>query len=447
MAKKNLKSITVGFVSLGCPKNTVDSERMLAEIIQAGCLISSDPDDADVVVINTCGFIAPARQEAVETIKHAVDCKRKGSVKKIIVAGCMAERSGKGLFDEVEGIDAVVGLGQRDMIADIVKQTLSSGRQSVYLEPSSAAINDDRARLLITPRHWAYLRISEGCSHNCSFCTIPSIRGKLRSKPAELVLSEARELISSGVVELNIIAQDITSYGRDLGKKDSLPELLEKLSAIGGVRWIRLMYLYAAGLTDRLINTIRENEKILHYLDVPLQHVNSRILKDMKRPETKEKISRLIDKLRHLIPDIVLRTTLIVGFPGETEEEFQELLGFVERARFDALGAFKYCAEAGTPAASMPGQIPQEVKQQRMDRLMLTQQAVVFEKNKGRIGTKLTCLIDAADAGAGRGRFYGQAPDIDSICIIRGCTAAKGTFADVKITGTKDYDLTARQIR
>ncbi len=444
--KKNQKP-AVAFIALGCPKNIVDSEKMLAEIAQAGFLITAEPDNADVIVINTCGFIEPAKLEALEAIKHAVDCKLNGTIKKIIVAGCLPERLGKELFDQTEGIDAIVGLGQRDSIAQIIEKTISSNKIAAYLEQSPQAINDDRVRLRITPLHWAYLRISEGCNHKCSFCTIPAIRGPFRSKPLNNILAEAAELVQSGAVELNIIAQDTTYYGRDLKMKNGLAALAGELEKITGLQWIRLMYLYPTEISERLLETIAESQKVLHYLDIPIQHINDKILKDMRRPGTQEGIYRLIEKLKSAIPDIVLRTTVIAGFPGETDQQFDQLLEFIKWARFDALGCFKFYPEFGTDAAKMPGQVPDQIKQQRFDEAFLTQQKIAFAKNKDRIGSTLTCLVDSVDnKGTGRGRFYGQAPDVDSVCIIENCTASPGSFADTKVIDSKNYDLLVRQI-
>lgn len=453
--------MTVGFVALGCPKNIVDSERMLAEIARAGFLISADPESADVVVINTCGFIAPAKAEALEAIRKVVACKNGGPVRKVIVAGCLTQRLGTELFLRGEGIDAIVGLGQRDAIASIIKKTLDSEEPAAYLDcgpdtsgPGTAAaphphlaVHDDRTRLRITPAHWAYLRISEGCDHRCSFCTIPAIRGPFRSKPQDLILAEAAELVSAGAVELNLIGQDTTRYGRDLKIKDALPDLLQKLQAIPHLAWIRLLYAYPNGVSERLIKTMADSEKIVHYIDLPVQHINDDILKAMRRPDTKKGICALIANMRSAIPDVVLRTTVIVGFPGETDGQFEELLNFIEWAEFDALGCFEFYREHGTPAAQMTGQIPAAVKQQRVRELMLTQQKIAFAKNRKRVGTKLTCLVDSVDSpAAAQARFYGQAPEIDGICIIENCSADPGQFVDTTVSAAKDYDLVVEQI-
>ena len=445
--KRKQKPITVGFIALGCPKNIVDSERMLAEIATAGFLITAEPETADVVVINTCGFIAPAKAEALEAIKNAVNCKLNGTVKKVIVAGCLPQRLGTELFNETDGIDAIVGLGQRDNIAKIIEKTLTAQRPADFMDKSPHRISDDRTRLLITPRHWAYLRISEGCDHKCSFCTIPAIRGRFRSKPKELILAEAAELVSAGAVELNVIAQDTTNWGCDLKIKNGLATLAGELEKIPDLAWIRLMYLYPAAITDRLIETVAESRKIVHYLDIPIQHINDDILKNMHRADTKEHICRLVENLRLTIPDIILRTTLIVGFPGETDRQFNELLNFVKWAKFDCLGCFKFYPEPGTTAAEMPNQLPDHIKQQRLEQLMLAQQEIAFAGNRNRIGSRLTCLVDSVDSeGIGRGRFYGQAPDIDSTCIIKSCSANPGDFIETKVVATKGYDLIVEQI-
>jgi ribosomal protein S12 methylthiotransferase len=358
---------------------------------------------------------------------------------------------GTELFDQADGIDAIVGLGRRDSIAGIIEETLRCTENAAYLKPSQRAITnpvaDDRARLLITPSHWAYLRISEGCNHSCSFCAIPAIRGRFRSKPEDNILAEAVELVSAGAVELNIIAQDTTSYGQDLKIKDGLSTLVGKLEKIADLRWLRLMYLYPAAVTDKLIETVAKSEKIVPYVDIPVQHINNKILKNMRRGHTGESIYRLIERLRLALPDIVLRTTVIVGFPGETDRQFNELLEFVRWARFDALGCFKFYAESGTPAAEMPDQVSEHIKDKRREQLMLAQQEIAFAKNKSRIGTKLTCLLDSFESdGTARGRFYGQAPDIDSVCIVENCSTGPGSFINTRVVAAKDYDLVVRQI-
>ncbi len=450
--KKNQKKLQkVGFIALGCPKNAVDSEKMLALIARSGFAISEDPFKADAVVINTCGFIEPAKLEAIEAIKEAVKHKKKGHIKKLIVAGCLTERLKEDLFNEVSGIDCLVGLGSRDRIASIIENVLDGRGASEYLDRPYDAIFDDSSRLLIGPSHRAYLRISEGCDRCCSFCTVPSIRGRFRSKPLDMIVSEAGELAKSGVVELIVIGQDTTRWGRDLNPdlsgQDGLPLLAKKLEELSGPRWIRLMYLYPKGITDRLIDVIRDSKKIVHYLDIPFQHINEDILRAMRRPDKQEHLYRLIEKLRDSMPDVILRTTMIVGFPSETEKQFDQIIDFVKWARFDALGCFKFYPESGTAAAKLPGQVPEKVKQERFDQLMLTQQHIAFEKNRQKLGSKLTCLVDAIRKdGAAEGRFYGQAPEIDSICIIKNSKAKPGQFIQTKVIGSKDYDLIVEQV-
>ena len=446
MAKRKLKSdqVTVGFVALGCPKNIVDSEKMLAGIGAAGFVLTGDADNADVVVINTCGFIEPAKQEAVEVIRQAVAQKKRGAVRKVVVAGCLAQRMGEDLLKEVEGIDAIVGLGGREKIAEVIADAMRDENTFGYYEQSDGA-GDDKGRLLITPGHWAYLRISEGCDRRCAFCTIPAIRGKFRSKPMEMVVDEARELVENGAVELSIIAQDSNYYGRDLGQKDGLVKLIGELEKIDGLEWIRLMYLYPAGIDDELIETIAQSKKVLNYIDMPVQHINNEILRAMRRSDTKENTVGLIKKFREAMSDVVLRTTIITGFPGETDEQFDELLEFVEWARFDALGCFTFYPEIGTVAAGMDGPVPDEVKQQRADRLMEVQQRIAFEKNNDRIGKKLVCLVDDMDdEGNALGRYYGQAPEIDSVCLVQECKGNVGEFVEVEVVGVQEYDLVVK---
>jgi ribosomal protein S12 methylthiotransferase len=447
MTKKARKSITIGFVALGCPKNVVDSERMLAEIVEAGFLVAADPSQADVVIVNTCGFIEPAKVESLEAIQQAIENKRAGSVQRVIVAGCLSQRLGGQLLDQAHGIDAVVTLEERDHIVRIIRQTLAGRAAQVYGGSPSATMTDDRNRLRIGPAHSAYLRISEGCNHQCSFCTIPAIRGPFRSKPPGLVLDEARELVRSGAVELNLIGQDTTRYGQDLKVKACLVKLLGELQKVPDLAWVRLLYAYPTGITDELVEMIVKSEKIVRYLDIPMQHVNDEILKAMRRPDSHESLRRLVERLRAAMPDIVLRTTLIVGFPGETDSHFNELLGFLREVRLDAVGAFTFFPEAGTPAASLPAQVPDEVKQARLDELMRTQQGIAFAKNEARIGSRLTCLIDTVGQDdTAVGRFYGQAPEIDSVCMIAGSSCEPGQFVDGQVVGTEGYDLRIERI-
>ncbi|MBN1788519.1 MAG: 30S ribosomal protein S12 methylthiotransferase RimO [Sedimentisphaerales bacterium] len=444
--KSNKKALAVGFVALGCPKNVVDSEKMLALIAEKGFIVGADIDNADIVVINTCGFIQPAVDEAEEVISRALGKKRKGKIKKIVVAGCLPQRQKQQLLQKFGQIDAVVELGQRDNIAEIIENLFGDSQMRFYQSPVGWTDNtqDDTDRLLINSAHWAYLRISEGCDKFCSFCTIPAIKGKFRSKPLDNIIVEANQLASAGIVELSVIAQDSANYGKDSNQKDGLVKVINELEKIDSLGWIRLMYLNPSGIDEILIETIAKSKKVVHYIDMPIQHINSDILKRMYRSDTKEKITGLIEKLRKSIPDCILRTTVIVGFPGETEKQFAELLDFIKEVRFDALGCFAYWPEQGTKAAQLPDQIPQDVKENRREELMLAQQKIAFAKNKAHQGQVLEFLIDQIQPdGLAIGRFYGQAPHIDSICAVNNCKAEPGSFIKAKVTGYQDYDLLA----
>lgn len=440
---------TVGFISLGCPKNTVDSEKMLALIAEAGFVVGADTGSADIVVINTCGFIQPAIDEANDIITQALADKRKGKIKKIIVTGCLPERAKEKLLEKFPKIDAVVCLGARDNIAGVIENMFSDPVPKFYESPADWVdkIQKDTDRLLINPSHWAYLRISEGCDRTCSFCTIPSIKGKFRSKPLNDIIAEANQLADAGIVELSIIAQDSANWGKDLGEKDGLVKIIGELEKIEKLKWLRPMYLNPSGATDQLIETIVQSKKVVHYIDMPIQHINNEILKVMRRPDTHEKIAALIEKIRKAIGDVVLRTTVIVGFPGETDQQFKELLDFVKQVRFDALGCFTFWPEQGTKAAELPGRIPQKIKDKRRDSIMLAQQKIAFEKNKALKGQVIECLIDENQpAQAAVGRYYGQAPHIDSICLVEDCDDKPGNFVKAKITGFEGYDLLAKRI-
>lgn len=434
-------------MALGCPKNVVDSEKMLAQMGGEGFLIGADADGADVVVINTCGFIEPAREEAFEAIENAVKSKRNGNIGKIVVTGCLAQKMGAELTEKYADVDAVVGLGDRDKIADVISGLFKTEERSIYIGGDEKIVHDDSGRLLITAGHWAYLRISEGCSRKCSFCTIPEIRGPFHSKPMEMIVAEAKELAAAGVRELIIIAQDSSNYGKDLGMKDGLVGLLDELEKIEGVEWIRVMYMYPASVTDAIIEKIAGSEKIVNYIDMPVQHINDDVLKAMYRSDTKAKTMMLIEKLRSKMEDVVLRTSVIVGFPGETDEQFDELLEFIKWARFDMLGAFAYSKEDGTGAAGMDGQVYQSVKQGRLDEVMRTQQEIAFEKNKSMVGKVVKVLVDEVEDNGDRiGRCYGQAPEIDSLCLVSKCKARVGEFVNVRVIDAVDYDLVAEEV-
>ncbi len=440
-------AITVAMVSLGCPKNQVDAESMLGKIAQSNFFVTTDLENTDVVIINTCGFIDPAKKEAISEMRYFAQLKEQGQIQRIIATGCLTQRMGEKLLEKEPYLDAVVGLGERDNIVEIIEESLSTNKSLVRLERKEGFISDDSARLLTTLPHWAYLRISEGCNRKCAFCTIPQIRGSFRSKPMEMIISEARELVSSGVKELDLIAQDSNYYGKDHGKSNGLVKLLDELEKIEDLEWIRVMYLYPATVTDELIKKIASSKKVLNYFDIPIQHINNEILSSMQRIDTKEKTTELIEKIRAAMPDAVIRTTVIVGYPGESSEQFDELIKFIKWAKFDALGCFPYYAEKGTPAQKLKGQIKGKLKQKRVEEVMLTQQKIVFEKNAQLIGKELKIVYDGMDEnGEHIGRYYGQAPQIDSVCIIDNCTANSGDFLNTKVIGTRDYDIIVEQL-
>jgi ribosomal protein S12 methylthiotransferase len=460
----------VAFVSLGCAKNLVDSEKMLGQLVEAGCHLTADEDDADVIVINTCGFLDASRVEADEVIREATERKAGGGLKRVVVAGCLVQRDKESILERITGIDALVGVNNRD---DIVRAVLGgngissfdqgltvlhnhgqtgSSRKStartsdIYLAEYHPFTQLDTARLRLTPRHFAYLRISEGCDQKCTFCTIPSIRGRMHCKPPEVVLAEARELVADGAVEISLIGQDTTSYG--LGEdsiEGGLASLLRRLDRVDGLEWVRLMYVYPSVMSDAMIDAIAESEHVCKYIDIPLQHINDRILKAMHRRIDRAETERLLERIRRRMPGVTIRTTMIAGFPGETEAEFEELVGFIRDFRFDALGVFAYSLEPDTPAGRMKEQIPNEVKQERVEALMLAQQEVAFALADARIGQTFDVIVDERmSPDVARGRHQGQAPDVDSATYIDGCRAEPGAFVSVRCTERDEYDLIAR---
>lgn len=435
------KQPVVALVSLGCPKNLVDSERILADLAEAGCIVAAPFEQAEVIVINTCGFLAAARDEALEVIAEAVAQKQTGPTRRVVVAGCLAQRDQKALRDLADGIDALVGVHDRDAIVSAVLQT----QQADFLSSSPALYRPgdrgDSGRFRLTQPHTAYLRIAEGCSRQCAFCTIPMIRGPLRSKPFEMVLAEARELIDSGAVELNLIAQDTTAYGTDRQEDTNLAGLLRQLDALPGVAWLRTLYTYPNSFPDELIETIAGCEHVVPYIDMPLQHIADDVLRRMRRGVRGDDCRRLVETLREAIPDLVLRTAVIVGFPGETDEDFQELLDFVQWAQFEALGVFEYSPEEGTAAADMPDPVPETVRAERAERIMLLQQTLALHAAAEREGDRLEVLVDGIDSdGLCIGRYFGQAPEVDSVCILTEPRPV-GLFVQTTVVGAEDYDL------
>jgi ribosomal protein S12 methylthiotransferase len=434
---------TYCFVSLGCPKNLVDSEKMLGTLALDGYTLVSEPDGADFVIVNTCGFIESSRAESKAVIREMLDLKRQGRTRGVIVAGCLPQRLGPALIEELPEIDHIVGVFGRDEINRVADHLIGGAREQRQLfRPAPLTALDDRARLRITPRHFAYLKISEGCDRTCTFCSIPKMRGKHVTKPIEMVLAEARELAADGVKELNLVAQDTTYYGMDLYGEVRLAELLRQLETVDGIDWIRLMYLYPINFTDELIDTIAGSAKIVPYLDLPLQHINDAVLKRMQRRVNRRQTVDLVQKLRARIPNVVLRTTFIVGFPGETDEQFRELIQFVEETRFERLGVFTYSLEPGTPSVKLDGHLPEDVMAARREELMAVQQQIAFEFAESLVGYELDVLIDSADdAGGLIGRTFADAPEIDASVAVSGAGAQIGDFVPVEITGRDGYDL------
>lgn len=431
------------FISLGCDKNLVDSEVMLKLLEKKGYQFTDDETEADIIIINTCCFIGDAKEESVNTILEMAEYRKSGSCKALIVTGCLAQRYQKEILDEIEEVDAVLGTATYDAIAETVEKALE-GRKELYFEDIDRLVPEQGGRVLTTGGHYAYLKIAEGCDKHCTYCIIPRLRGHFRSVPEERLLAEAEELAEQGVKELILVAQETTVYGVDLYGEKRLPQLLKKLAGIPGIRWIRVQYCYPEEITEELIQIIKEEPKICHYLDLPIQHASDRILKRMGRRTTQADLRRIIGRLREAIPDICLRTTLISGFPGETKEDHEELMRFVDDCEFDRLGVFAYSAEEDTPAAAMPDQIPEEVKEDRRAEIMELQQEIAFEKAEGMTGRELTVMIEGkvADENVYVGRTYMDAPGVDGYLFLNTDeTLMSGDFARVRVTGAAEYDL------
>jgi ribosomal protein S12 methylthiotransferase len=441
---------TFAFVSLGCPKNLVDSERMLGRLTQDGYALVPDADGADVVVVNTCGFIEPARQESMACIREMLALKEQGKVGAVVVAGCLAERKGEELLREIPEVDHIVGVFGREEITQVLNRALAqTNEQRSLFRPAPIRAQEDTARLRITPRHYAYLKISEGCDRLCTFCAIPGMRGKHVTKPMEEVLREARELAADGVRELIVVAQDTTYYGMDLYGRVRLAELLRELDRVDGLQWIRILYAYPIHFTDELIDTLAGAKKIVPYLDMPLQHVNDRVLRRMQRRVNRAVTEDLLARLRSAIPEIALRTTFIVGFPGETDAEFEELVAFVRATRFERAGVFPYSFEPGTPATRLDGHLPEETKLERQKELMEAQQEVAFEWSKAQIGREMEVLIDGPDPeipNHSLGRSHADAPEIDGLVRVKGKGLHAGDLVRVKVTAADGYDLAGRAV-
>lgn len=431
------------FISLGCDKNLVDTEVMLGLLASRGYEMTDDEEQADIVVINTCCFIHDAKEESIQNILEMAELKKDGRIKALIVTGCLAQRYRQEILDEIPEVDEVLGTTAYDKILDAVDEALS-GRHSVILSDLEALPLPDTKRLVTTGGHFAYLKIAEGCDKHCTYCIIPKIRGEFRSVPMERLIREAQELADQGVKELILVAQETTLYGKDLYGEKSLHRLLRELCKISGLRWIRILYCYPEEIYDDLIQTIKEEPKICNYLDLPIQHASDGILKRMGRRTSKQELVDIIGKLRSEIPDICLRTTLITGFPGETQEQHEELMDFIDEMEFERLGVFTYSPEEDTPAAVMPDQIDEEVKLDRQAELMELQQEIAFDNAQEMIGREVLVMVEGkvADENAYVGRTYRDAPNVDGLIFINTDEELlSGDFAQVKVTGAVDYDL------
>ena len=431
------------FISLGCDKNLVDTEVMLGMLASRGYEMTNDEQEADIIVINTCCFIHDAKEESIQNILEMAEYKKNGSAKALIVTGCMAERYRQEILDEIPEVDEVLGTTAYDRILDAVDAALA-GQHEVMTADLDALPLPETKRLVTTGGHFAYLKIAEGCDKHCTYCIIPKIRGNFRSVPMERLLKEAQDLAEQGVKELILVAQETTLYGKDLYGEKSLPKLLRELCKISGIRWIRILYCYPEEITDELIQVMKEESKICHYLDLPIQHANDTILKRMGRRTSKQELIDIVQKLRKEIPDICLRTTLITGFPGETQEQHEEVMEFIDTLEFDRLGAFTYSPEEDTPAATFEDQIDEEVKEERQADIMELQQEIAFDKAEDMIGREVLVMIEGkvADENAYVGRTYRDAPNVDGLIFINtDVELISGDFAKVKVTGALDYDL------
>ena len=431
------------FISLGCDKNLADSEEMLGLLTAGGHEITDDETQADAIVINTCCFIKDAKEESVETILEMAEYKKTGSCHALIVTGCIAQRYQKEIIEEVPEVDAVLGTTSYGDIVKALEEAVAGNHFEEFRDIDYLPDTGSK-RVLTTGGHFGYLKIAEGCDKHCTYCIIPKLRGKFRSVPMERLIAQAEDMAEQGVKELILVAQETTVYGKDLYGKKSLHILLKKLCEIRGIRWIRILYCYPEEIYDELIETIRDEKKICHYLDIPIQHASDRILKRMGRRTSKQELIDIVGKLRKEIPDIVLRTTLITGFPGETEEDHEELKEFVDEMEFDRLGVFTYSPEENTPAAEMADQVPEEVKEERRDELMELQQEISYDRGQDRIGQELLVMIEGkvADESAYIGRTYGDAPKVDGYIFVQtGELLMTGDFAKVRVTGALEYDL------
>ena len=453
----------IGFVSLGCPKNLVDSEVMLGMAEQDGHEITADASQADVLVVNTCAFIDRAKQESVDTILEMAALKKQAAGRRLVVTGCLAERYRDELKKEIPEIDAIYGTGEVDGLSRFMSGVagrapgaavpMTFHRQPVFgIDLPTYIYDADTPRKRVTPGHYAYVKIAEGCDYKCAFCIIPKMRGHYRSRPIDSIVKEAQQLAAQGVKELLLISQDTTFYGIDRGERGALPKLLRALNAVDGIEWIRLLYLYPTTITAEVIDAIADLDRVVKYIDLPLQHASDAVLKRMKRPGTRKSYTRLLDNIRARIPSVALRTTFIVGFPGETAADFAELEAFIADVGFDHVGVFTYSHEEGTSAHELADDVPAATKKKRQDRLMARQRDLVAARQQARRGERTRLVIDGPSPEhelVVQGRLPGQAPDIDPVVYLTDCDPSefkKGSFIDVEIVGSQDYDLIARPL-
>lgn len=439
--------IRVGMVSLGCPKNQVDAERMLYLLKRDGYELVADAALSDVVIINTCGFIESAKQEAIETILEFCTLKQEGRIKAVIVTGCLSERYRDEVLKEIPEIDAVVGIGSNEKICDIIRDVCGNMQITSYGDKESLCFDDKR--IISTPGSFAFIKIAEGCDNCCTYCAIPSIRGRFRSRRIEDIVNEAEGIAKQGFTELVVVAQDTTRYGEDIYGESRLDELLSRLCKIEGLKWIRTLYMYPERITDKIIDTIAREEKLVKYLDIPIQHCNGEVLKRMNRKGDKQSLIELMKKIRSKIPGVILRTTLIAGFPGETEEQFEELCEFVKEVRFERLGCFAYSKEEGTAAEKLPNQLDEDTKKHRCDIIYDTQLRISDELNRSLLGSEIEVVVEGFDryAECFFGRSYMDAPDIDGkVFFTSSSKLSLGDYVKIKVNDILDYDLLGEQI-
>ena len=439
----------VSMVSLGCPKNLVDAEVMLGVLANQGFEITTDEQQADVIIVNTCAFIKEAREESVDAILDLADRKHEGTCHTLIVAGCMPQRYQEELAKELPEVDIFIGTGDYPRVAEILAEHRAQEGQLKYVGDPNYIYDETLPRLNSSPGWYAYLKIGEGCSNCCTYCVIPSIRGGYRSRPLEALVNEAKRLVAGGVREIILVSQDITRYGSDLTDDTSLSDLIRSLAMIGDLKWIRLLYAYPDGIDEELIELLKTEPKLCKYLDIPIQHISDSILARMNRRSTSEQIHTLVDRLRSEIPEIALRTSLIVGFPGESVDDFMELTRFVEQAKFDRLGVFCYSKEDGTPAAEMPDQVSERVKRERYRKLMKVQARLSFRRNRAQVGQLEQVIVEGYSEETElllKGRTSRQAPDIDGQVYITSGQANVGDIVTCRITDSSDYDLIAEMI-